>query len=233
MNRLLKAGSVMTGVLVLAGITTLAFGQRSERQAPTSEGAGDRPAMRMMLPPPPPLLEVVGENLFVLRGQTLTKYKADTLTQQGAVKLAASATGQALTGPDGRHPMAGSLLLTTGSGKTAAVLVISGNTFYRLRASDLAIAAKATLPAPPAPPHGAGGPVDQQGRTGGRSEMGGMQGRSGGSGGDGGFGRPGGPGRPGQASAKLAGHTLYLQRGPQLLAIDATTGTVTGQDTFE
>lgn len=244
MKRVTIIGSLAVGTLLLVALITSAFGQPDPNTQP-GQRAGD--GQRMRPPQLPPITMKFGAgSLFVLQGLTLAKYDADTVKPAGVVNLVdniaqptAPANGAGMRPM--RPPLPG-LLLIVGEDADANVLIVSGDNFFRLQASDLKVLVKATLPAQPqpqAPADGQGGlgmpppgnPPDAVGPDGAPGGPAGGPGMMGGPGG--GPGMMGGPGMPqaAQPVPELHGNTLYLVRGTQLLALDITTGKVTGKAT--
>jgi hypothetical protein len=151
------------GLALITSLSTLAFAQPDPAARPMGDGPGqgERPPMRTLQQPGPPqaplALEVIGDALFILDGQTLAKYKADTLAQVAIVKLGDEPAVREPGGEDGarRQPVGPpplALLLASGTGAAAELLAIVGDNFYRIQVEDLKVAVKAALPKPPAPP---------------------------------------------------------------------------------
>jgi len=136
-------------------------------------------------------------------------------------------------------PFAQALLLSADDKDDPALLVVIGNSFQRIRVKDLAITATADLPAPvqngkdakTVQRTGNGAPDATTRDTGDAIPNGVPGGAQGGPGGmpGGMHGMPGGsmPGGMNLPIYELANNKLYLLRGPQLLAINVSTGEVT------
>jgi hypothetical protein len=215
-------------VLIGAGLVTSAFGQvRDEAQ----QQGGDR-RERMTMPPPPPPLTVryVGDSLLVLRGNTLVKLDEHTLEESGSVMLgeerADMQDGQRiLPRPLGGPP----LLIADGAGRSAAVLVILGDTFYRVQPRTMTVVATTALPALPLPPMRREDRGEQRGVPPADMEPAALPGMGAHGNGPGGHGM--GPGMP-PTTYELQGNTLYLVRGPQLMAIDVNSGKILAEQSL-
>ena len=222
--------------LMLAGVTTIAMGQDGSRGG--AQGRPGGPGREEMASPPAAVVQYAGNNVYLLNGFTLTRHDAQTLKQTGSVTLEA-ATPPATEGAEGQPPFQPRpFLLTAGEGNAASVIVIAGDTFYRISAKDMKVVVKSTLPAVQRPARQADAqgareaqrPAPGQGMRGERQGAGGPGGQRGQMGPQGGgMGRGAMMGGP---APEIHNGTLYLHRGGQLLAINTDTGKVTGQLTI-
>ncbi len=237
MKHLILWGSLGAISVLALGMMTTAFSQPPHDGRQPGATAGNRP-----LRGAPPVHTVMGssaEGIFTLTGNALVKYDATTLKELGRLTLdvdapaaAGDAKGAQAGPPMGPSP-SGTLCIPEGE-LSDQVMVILGTTFYRVDGGTLQVKATSTLPLTlPEPPQGgtdAWGPPPQDGPNGDTGPQHGPQGMQHGQAGP----PPGGPGGPGergrgsQLQLELHGKTLYLLAGEQLLAVDATTGKVTG-----
>jgi hypothetical protein len=242
------------GAVLALGVSTYLMAQPDIAGPGAANGPGGRGGRQGGMPQqmPPAVMASGATSLYVMAGGTLLKYDAVTLKELGKVELvappaadpAAGAAGGgrpgaaggrpggaaggpgaaaggpgAPGGPGGRggmnrqRPMAGAMLITPGANEQ--VLVVIGDQFFRLEAATLTVKAKATLPAPELP--NANPPMDP-----GAPDAAGPPEGPGGPGGPGGM----GGGRPAELSLK--GVTLYVLRGPQIVAVNTVDGKVTG-----
>ena len=143
-------GSIRIGAAICCALLTLAMISGASGQ----EGGGrpqDAGMGHGMMPPHPPEqaeMQYAAGCLFLLQGETLTKFDAGTLKVTGACTLSGDAATQPAAGGEARKPLAAgpTLLLTSGADENAMLLVVAGGTFYRIQVSDLTLAVKKTLP---------------------------------------------------------------------------------------
>ncbi len=156
-------------------------------------------------PHPMVMIETGTSGVFVLAGCTLVKYDA-ALKEVGTLNLGEQSTSATDKPP---MPKPGEVLFSAGSGSAGdKILIVMGDEFYCIDATTLKVTVKATLPVvePPKQEN-----ADTQTMQTGKG--------------------PGGP-PPAKAILKLNGQTLYIVRGPQIVAINIADGTVTGQNTL-
>lgn len=240
---------MLYGVLAVSGLLAVAVTTGFAQQFGNRQGQGQGGPGGGMQMPPRLEMKTTATGVYVLQGNVLTRYTAGTLQKDGQATFAEpTVTKQTTDQQAPPRPMVADFTITD-----TAVLAVIGNDFYNLDVKTLAVKAKATLPEPPQPPqagpNGQGQGDRQQGGPGGGQGMrggpGGGQGMQGGPGGEqgmrggpgGGQGMRGGPGGPNgpmgqQMQLTATGNTLYVLRGPQLLAVDIATGNVTGTVTM-
>ena len=159
---------------------------------------------------PPLIMKAGAAGVFVLFGDTLTKYDA-ALAQKGSLKLG----DQGATQDPQRPPMPMPTIMLLTPGASEKVLVFIGDRFFSIDAASLSVTAKATLPPMPTPPP----PGDNPNPPG---DGGGQIG-------------PGEPGRrpmpmgpPMPVGLELQGNVLYMLRGPQILGVNIQDGKIVG-----
>ena len=193
-------------VAVLAAIWTsgVVLAQRGPGGPGPQAGPGGPGGMM-----PPPVMQIgmvkAGDSgVFILAGPTLVKYSAD-LTHQDTVQLVEP---PADTDVAPKPPLHGAMLLVPADGDAAEkVLVVIGDKFFAVDADTLAIAATGTLPAIDLP-------------AGAKTTTGNTQKQ-----------KPLGP-PPGPGGLEYNDGTLYIQRGPAVIALNAEDGSVIGQATL-
>jgi len=170
------------------------------------EGPGPgRPGGPMQPQGPPVIMKAGSAGVFVLIGNTLTKYDT-ALAEKRSLKLVDQSGAPDPQGPMPPKPTI--MLLTPGANEK--VLVLIGERFFSVDAGSLTVTARATLPplpAPPPPGDGGNPPGDQM--------------------------VPGGPGRPPMGppmpvGLELQGDVLYMLRGPQVLGVNIQDGKIVG-----
>lgn len=188
-------GWIVIGLLLMIGVGGAVLAQRGQ-------GGPGGPPMG-----PPIIMKASPQGVFLLTGNTLTKYD-EALAIQKTITLDGQSNSSDSQRPQRPRP---AMMLLNGAGDK--VLVLMGDEFFSIDAASLTVIAKATLPALPAvgpPPADGGNPPDGGGQMG-----------------------PGGPGRPqmGQpmpGGLELQGNVLYMLRGPQIIGINITNGTLVG-----
>jgi hypothetical protein len=156
MKRINLIGIAITTAVL--GLVTGAWAQWDGGGAPQGGngpwrgGPGGNGGPGMMMPPPTPAVMQYGAgSLFVLQGWTLARYDATSLKQLGSVQLGKGGARMPAAGERANGmPMMGmppAAFLITGDAAKAEVLVVAGDTFYRINAAeDMTIAVKTTLP---------------------------------------------------------------------------------------
>ena len=159
---------------------------------------------------PPPLLTKAGaEGVFVVVCGTLTKYEAGTLKQAGTLQLAEPPTDQGNMGDQQRPPMPPPALgmVLAANGGAEKVIVLLGDQLFIVDAASLKLDVNVTLPKLPAPPDPGASDQGNAGQM--RPPM------------------PPGPHQP--SMIEVNGHIAYVQRGPQIVAVSITDGSIRGQ----
>jgi len=205
--------TVVGVALLVLGISYSAYsqqeiggqGQRGGRHAMGQRGMGGGGRGPGMMGPGMGMMsrmKVGAQGLFVLQGPTLLKYDPATLALKGQLALADPAAEQAAAGDGNGQPM--------GHPKPIAflpagddVLVVAGDTFIRVDGKTMQKAVTGTLPTVTLPT-----PPDNAGD--------GMA--------------PPPPNFP--PMLELNGTTLYVERGPSLVAVNTADGTVTAKATL-
>ncbi|MHB9025553.1 MAG: hypothetical protein ACYC7E_15520 [Armatimonadota bacterium] len=210
----------VTGAFVLA-LAALIIGGVQAQGGPGGPGGQRGPGMGGPGGPggPRPTLTVGAQGVFLLQGGILRKYDAKTLEEKGTLELCKADAGDRQGPGKGMRQGPGEMLLSNNN-----LLIVTGDTFYRVDAQKLKIEATGELPALPKLAQGGNAPnAGRQGATGNRNQGPGGPGQ--GPGGQGGaFGPP-----PAHPVLELQGGTLYVLRGPQLLAITIADGKVTAK----
>ncbi len=160
-----------------------------------------------MQPPPAPcigMLRAGATGVYVLAGPTLIKYNA-ALEEQGKLTLVEA---PATTDAAPRPPLHGALLIAPATQTVPEkVLVVIGDRFFAVDGATFQVTATGNLPAiePPA---------DETAAADARKPQ-----------------RPMGP-PPGPGALEYHDGTLYVQRGPAIIAITIADGSILGQATL-
>lgn len=212
-------GLAVATAMVL-GLATVGFAQFGGQQGGQQGGPQGGP------PPggPPAVMHSGAQGVYVLTGNTLTRYDAATLAVKGTLTLGAQTTtpraGRRAEGGQRPQPPAPGTFLVSSDASADMLLVVLGDTYYAVAGDPLKIMAQIALPAgtPPGNQQGEPGRPQLQGQgRGPGGQQGGPGGQQGGPGGQQGMG-PGGP--PPLPMLELRDGTLYVLRGHQLAAID-------------
>ena len=209
----------------LVGLTSLAVvltGSYVSAQRGPGPGGPGGPGM---MPPPHAMMKVSADGVFVLAGPTLVKYNASTLKQEGTLQLLEKRNepGVQGEGPQMPPPPPGPAQMLIAP--DALVLIVAGDQFFRLDAATMQVKAKGALPRPTGPGDGNMPPMPGPGMPPPPGQGPGMEG------GPGMPPFPRGPMGPPPAlpTMELLGKTLYVQRGPQIVAINVNDGKVIAQ----
>ncbi len=226
-----KRNIIIASVLTLC-IATVAFAQLgNDDKGPQGQDKHQGP--------PPKAKQVMDSGVtgvYILDGPNFTKFDSATLVQSGQLELGITAdkpvdttdTDKSMLPPP--MPIPGDFKIYNPSDSASEyLLVVVGDTFYKIDGSSFTVAVKTLLPEIQKPkikdvenkgdemqPDGPGPGIPQDGGP----DMGGP-----------GMGRPGpgGPGMPRPAPPKLDlnGDVLYILRGHNLTAINVTDGSIT------
>jgi hypothetical protein len=163
-------------------------------------------------------LKAGDEGVFTLLGPALVKYSVDLASQETLVLLQPPAAREDDEARPMPPSMGGVIVISPATGgRGEIVVVLLGDQFFSIEAATLNVIANTTLPKLEPPSEGAGTQRTARSRGGNGDNQPGN-------------GQVGPPPLP--PMLELHGRTLYVQRGPQIMAINILDGTMIGQNTL-
>ena len=141
---------LMIQVCCIAVLLTLVFGSTCVlAQQGSSRGTGGRSIGMQPAPAMQPVIKATDSGLFVLVGQTLTKYDAVTLKQIGTLQLGEKRPDQTKRAGGSRmqSPASAEMIVASTTKNSQSLLLVIGDKFFNIDTVKFEVSSKCTLPA--------------------------------------------------------------------------------------